>query len=252
MLCGNPANRDYGTDSGGDTEDRLFILSNEEVFEGENAGRYGFHASRDYDDPAKRFTSTLYAKCMGSWWSPVDKYAGNSFWFMRTSGYTARSITYICDFGFVYSRGTLATCSDAGVLPALWIDLDKAEIAADGETLSTRIIRTTVREEALLPAEEIGNPVYPPARRMLAAHGITKIDHRARQMDMDDYRYYDRIIVMDGENLWNARRITGGDPDGKVSMLLDRQIDDPWYTDDFQTAYDDILEGCKNLLEELT
>ena len=159
VLCGNPANRDYGTDSGRDTEDRLFILSNEEVFEGENAGRYGFHASRDYDDPAKRFTSTLYAKCMGSWWSPVDKYAGNSFWFMRTNGYTSRSVTYICDFGFIYSRGTLATCSDAGVLPAMWIDLDKAEIAADGETLSTQIIHAADREKTLLPAEEIGNPV---------------------------------------------------------------------------------------------
>ena len=107
-------------------------------------------------------------------------------------------------------------------------------------------------DSAATSREEIGNPVYPPACRMLAAHGITKVDHRARQMDMDDYRYYDRIIVMDGENLWNARRMTGGDPDGKVSMLLDRQIDDPWYTDDFQTAYNDILEGCRDLLEELT
>ena len=107
-------------------------------------------------------------------------------------------------------------------------------------------------DSAATSREEIGNPVYPPARRMLAAHGITRVDHRARQMDIDDYSYYDRIIVMDGENLWNARRMTGGDPDGKVSMLLDRQIDDPWYTDDFRTAYDDILEGCRDLLEELT
>ena len=158
VLCGNQPNRDYGTDSGRDTEDRLFILSNEEVFEGENAGKYGFDESRDYDDPAKRFTSTLYAKCMGAWWSPVDKYAGNSFWFMRTSGYTSRNVTYICDFGFIYSRGTLATCSDAGVLPAMWIDLDRAEITPAGETLSTQIIHTTDRDEALLRAEEIGNP----------------------------------------------------------------------------------------------
>ena len=99
--------------------------------------------------------------------------------------------------------------------------------------------------------EELGNPVYPPARRKLAENGITCDGHRARQMTMDDYRYYDYIIVMDAENLWNARSMTGGDPDGKVRMLLDRQIDDPWYTDDFQTAYDDILEGCEDLLEEL-
>lgn len=51
------------------------------------------------------------------------------------------------------------------------------------------------------------------------------------------------IACMDGENLWNARRMTGGDPDDKIRMLLDRQIDDPWYTDDFETAYQDILEG---------
>lgn len=166
VLCRNPANRDYGTDSGRDTEDRLFILSNEEVFEGENAGRYGFHAGRDYDDPAKRFTSTLYAKCMGAWWSPVDRYAGNSFWFMRTSGYTSRSVTYICDFGYVYSRGTLATCNDAGLLPAMWIDLDRAAITAAGETLSTQIIRPTDQEESLLPAEKIGNPVIVEDDRM--------------------------------------------------------------------------------------
>lgn len=164
--CCNPANRKYGTDSGGDTDDRLFILSNEEVFDGENAGRYGFDASGDYDDPAKRFTSTLYAKCMGAWWSPVDKYAGNSFWFMRTNGYTSRCITYVCDFGYIYSRGTLASCSDAGILPAMWIDLDRAEIAAAGETLSTQIIHKSDREETPLPAEEIGNPVVVADDRM--------------------------------------------------------------------------------------
>ena len=107
-------------------------------------------------------------------------------------------------------------------------------------------------DSAATSSEEIGNPVYPPARRILAAHGIKRMDHSARQMTMDDYRYYDRIIVMDAANLWNARRMTGGDPEGKIEMLLDRQIDDPWFTDDFQTAYEDILKGCENLLEELT
>ena len=104
-------------------------------------------------------------------------------------------------------------------------------------------------DSAATSMEEIGNPVYPPARRILARHGISRVDHRARRMTMDDYRYYDHILVMDGENLWNARRMTGGDPEGKVEMLLDRQVADPWYTDDFQTAYDDILEGCRDLLE---
>lgn len=144
--CDNRANQDYGTDSGQDTEDYLFILSNEEVFEGERAGGYGFEPSRNYDDPAKRFTSTLYAKFRGAWWSPVAAYAGNSFWFMRTSGYTPRSVTYICDFGFVYSKGTLVTCSDAGILPAMWVDLDKALAAGipdAPETVSTDILHSS-------------------------------------------------------------------------------------------------------------
>ena len=107
-------------------------------------------------------------------------------------------------------------------------------------------------DSAATSMEEIGNPVYPPARRMLAKHGISRVDHRARRMTMEDYRHFDHIVVMDGENLWNARRMTGGDPEGKVEMLLDREVADPWYTDDFETAYNDILEGCEDLLERLT
>ena len=159
VQCRNLPNGSYGTSSGADTEDRLFILSNEEVFEGADAGRYGFHASRGYDDPAKRFTSTLYAKCMGAWWSPVDAYAGNSFWFMRTSGYTPRTVTYICDFGYIYSKGTLVTCSDAGVLPAMWIDLSKAVIADAGEAKSTEMIHTANQSLPDYPVPDIGNPV---------------------------------------------------------------------------------------------
>jgi len=157
--CGNLANQDYGTDSGEDTEDHLFILSNAEVFESEAAGRYGFHAGRDYDDPAKRFTSTLYAKYNGAWWSPVKEYAGNSFWFMRTSGYTPQSVTYICDFGYIYSKGTLVTCSDAGVLPAMWIDLEAADVKEAGETVSTDIMHGENEGQSYSPMEEIADPV---------------------------------------------------------------------------------------------
>lgn len=162
VHCENAANRDYQTDSGKGTEDYLFILSNDEVFEGTEAERYGFHFGRDYDDPARRFTSTLYAKCMGAWWSPVDAYSGNSFWFMRTSGYTSRSVTYVCDFGYIYSRGTLATCSDAGVLPAMWIDLDKAELTDGGERVSSEIMHMQAEETAAFPIPELGNPVTVP------------------------------------------------------------------------------------------
>ena len=156
-LLKNPANIDYGTYSGEDTEDLLFILSTEEVYGGADAKRYGFHG-RNYDDPAKRFTSTLYAKYMGAWWSPVDEYAGNSFWFMRTSGYTPRSVTYVCDFGYIYNRGTLVTCGDAGVLPAMWIDLDKAEIADAGEAVSAEIMYPSNHEDTADSVPEIENP----------------------------------------------------------------------------------------------
>ena len=158
----NLPNLDYGTDSGADTEDRLFMLSNADVFEGDNAGRYGFEPSRDYDDPAKRFTSTLYAKCMGAWWSPVDAYAGNSFWFMRTNGYTPRSVTYVCDFGYIYSKGTLVTCADAGVLPAMWIDLENAAISDAGEAVSTEIMHTEENGESLFPIPDIASPIVLP------------------------------------------------------------------------------------------
>ena len=160
--CENLPNRDYGTNSGADTEDRLFILSNADVFEGVNAGRYGFEPSRDHDDPAKRFTSTLYAKCMGAWWSPVEAYAGNSFWFMRTNGYTPRSVTYVCDFGYIYSKGTLVACADAGVLPAMWIDLDNAAVSDAGEVVSTEIMHTTDDEEKPFPIPDITNPIVLP------------------------------------------------------------------------------------------
>ena len=157
--CDNLANKDYDTYSGGDTGDFLFLLSNAEVFEGPDAGKYGFFPGRDYDDPAKRFTSTVYAKSRGAWWSPVEEYAGNSFWFMRTSGYTPRSITYICDFGFVYSKGTLVTCSDAGVLPAMWIDPGKAKLSDAGETRSTDIMHQKDKADTGTLKKEINNPV---------------------------------------------------------------------------------------------
>ena len=102
--------------------------------------------------------------------------------------------------------------------------------------------------------EEIGNPVYPPARRKLMEHGIGCAGHRARQMTRADYEYYDRIVCMDRANVRNAGRIAGGDPDGKIGLLLDytprrgQEVADPWYTGDFDAAWDDIAEGCAGLL----
>ena len=106
--------------------------------------------------------------------------------------------------------------------------------------------------------EEIGNPVYPPARRKLAEHGISCAGHAARQMTRRDYDYFDLILGMDHANIRNIQRIAGGDPDRKISLLLDhagrqgQEVADPWYTDDFDAAWNDILEGCEGLLAELT
>lgn len=102
----------------------------------------------------------------------------------------------------------------------------------------------------------IGNPVYPLAKAELARHGISCEGKRARQVTRADYAEYDYLIGMDGANIRNMLRIFGGDPEGKVAKLLsyagsERDISDPWYTGDFGTAYDDVLEGCTAFLEYL-
>ena len=103
--------------------------------------------------------------------------------------------------------------------------------------------------------EEIGNPVYPPARRKLAEHGISCSGYHARQMTKSDYDYYDMIICMDHNNIRNIQRITGGDPDGKIHMLLDftdragAEVADPWSTGEFDATWRDITDGCDGLLK---
>ncbi|MCD8098384.1 MAG: low molecular weight phosphotyrosine protein phosphatase [Lachnospiraceae bacterium] len=104
--------------------------------------------------------------------------------------------------------------------------------------------------------EEIGNPVYPPARRKLAEHGISCAAKRARQVTAADYAKYDYLLVMDRQNLRNLRRIISADPEKKIRLLREfsgqsGEIADPWYTDDFDTAYRQIEEGCRGLLEHI-
>ena len=111
-------------------------------------------------------------------------------------------------------------------------------------------------ESAAVSREEIGNPVYPPAKAELARHGISCEGKRARQVTRADYAEYDYLIGMDGANIRNMLRIFGGDPHKKVAKLLsyagwERDISDPWYTGDFGTTYDDVLEGCAAFLEYL-
>ena len=104
--------------------------------------------------------------------------------------------------------------------------------------------------------EEIGNPVYPPARRKLAEHGIGCAGHAARQLTREDYAKWDLLIGMDRANIRNMERICGGDPDGKIRLLMDYagtggEVADPWYTGDFQATWEDVNAGCRALLEQL-
>ena len=104
--------------------------------------------------------------------------------------------------------------------------------------------------------EEIGNPVYPPAKRELQKHGIGCGDHRARHMEKSDYAHYDYLIGMDNANLRNMTRICGGDPAGKLYLLRSfaghsGEIDDPWYTGRYEEVYRQIDEGCRALLDKL-
>ena len=106
-------------------------------------------------------------------------------------------------------------------------------------------------ESAATSTEEIGNPVYPPARRKLAEHGISCNGHAARQMTRADYSRYDLLVGMDSANLRNMTRIAGGDPEGKIRPLLyDKDVADPWYTGNFEVTWQDVLRGCQALLEE--
>ena len=134
-------------------------------------------------------------------------------------------------------------------------------------------------ESAATSTEEIGNSVYPPARRKLAEHGIDVWDKAAikreqsdagidsaereqarpkvktaRQMTRSDYERYDLLIGMDSWNIRNMRNICGGDPEGKIVMLMDftrrpGDVADPWYTGDFEATWRDVLEGCQALLD---
>ncbi|MBQ4183350.1 MAG: low molecular weight phosphotyrosine protein phosphatase [Bacteroidales bacterium] len=109
-------------------------------------------------------------------------------------------------------------------------------------------------ESAAVSSEESGNPIYPPAKRSLTQHGVPfDPSKRARRVSAEDYRNFDRIICMDASNLRLIRRIIPDDPEGKIHLLMSytgvgRDVADPWYTGDFEEAFQDILAGCEALL----
>lgn len=114
-----------------------------------------------------------------------------------------------------------------------------------------------VIDSAATSREELGNPVYPPAKRKLAEHGISCEGHAARQMQSSDYDRYNLLIGMDQANIRNMQRICKGDPDEKMHLLMDytersgREVADPWYTRDFEATWRDIEDGCNGLLQKI-
>ena len=106
--------------------------------------------------------------------------------------------------------------------------------------------------------EEFGNPVYPPAKKILAEHGIGCEGHTSRQITKSDYDYYDMIIAMDESNLKDLNYLLGPDKENKISLLMEHienpshlNVADPWYTRDFKTTWRDVVKGCTALLKEL-
>lgn len=132
------------------------------------------------------------------------------------------------------------------------------------EMVMKELVRRRHMEDRFLIAscatstEEIGNPVYPPARAELARRGIPCERRGARQLTRADYERFDLLVCMDSMNLRNLRRIIPSDPAGKVCRLMDytdrpgRDVADPWYSDRFDVCYDDILAGCEGLLAALS
>ena len=107
--------------------------------------------------------------------------------------------------------------------------------------------------------EEIGNDIYPPAKRCLSAHGVPFSRHAARQITHEDYENFDMILCMEDYNIRNLRRVLGEEimqqdaalPQPKIRRLLSHDVADPWYTGDFETTYQDLIEGCRALLAQI-
>ena len=104
--------------------------------------------------------------------------------------------------------------------------------------------------------EEIGNSVYPPAKRKLAEHNISCEGKKARQFTKEDYNYYDYIITMDTNNLRNLTPFVKEDKENKISLMMshcqeNKNVADPWYTGDFEATWQDLFKACTALLQNL-
>ena len=118
---------------------------------------------------------------------------------------------------------------------------------------------TFIIDSCATSREEIGNDIYPPAKRCLSAHGVPFTRHAARQITREDYENFYMILCMEDYNIRNLRRVLGEEimqrdatlPQPKIRRLLNRDVADPWYTGDFETTYQDLMEGCKALLLQI-
>ena len=125
------------------------------------------------------------------------------------------------------------------------------------QRIATNHQLSTVIDSCATSREEIGNDIYPAAKRCLTAHNIPFAHHAARQIKKEDYFRFDLILCMEDYNIRNLHRVLGDDimnqdaalPQPKIRRLLDRDVADPWYTGDFETTYRDLIEGCNNLLQ---
>ena len=108
---------------------------------------------------------------------------------------------------------------------------------------------------AATSTDELGNPVYPPARKKLAEHGIGCAGKVARQLTKMDYAEYDLLIGMDSANIRNMERICHGDPEHKIHRLMEyagstRDVADPWYTGNFEATWQDVVAGCSGIIKK--
>ena len=124
-----------------------------------------------------------------------------------------------------------------------------------GEYILRDMVRKAGREgefeidSAAVSREEIGNPIYPPAARELKRRGVPLGNHRARQITLSDYKHFDRIYYMDASNARYLKRLVPEDPE-KIRPLLEKDVADPWYTENFGTTFEDLTLGCRRIMEE--
>lgn len=115
---------------------------------------------------------------------------------------------------------------------------------------------TMVVDSAAVSAEELGHPVYPQAQQQLQQHGLPRSRHRAWQLSRSDYDRFDYFLGMDLENIHQMQRLFGGDPQGKVKLLMrytahPDEVEDPWYTGRFDEVFHQIEKGCSAFLDAL-